>query len=105
GTAALKAREISTVIYLDATAQSMPGDYTFLGTLHYSTVDSNGTVKPESLAFSFPLEVKPPERPEGENAFVEGLKNTGKMTAAIALLPIALLLVLIYCPISGQCPA
>jgi hypothetical protein len=104
GTGTLKAREISTIITLTSLAPSAVGDFTLFGTLHYNTVDSAGTIKPESLAFLFPFQVAPPKQQAEKNSFAEGLKKTGIVAAQIIVAPVLILFMLIYCPISGQCP-
>jgi hypothetical protein len=99
----LKAQVVSTTILLNASSQAELGDSKLSGTLHYMTVDKAGTIKPESLAFSFPFQVALPLLPQQENSSVDEMKRAGELIAAVVLFPITLLIFLIYCPISGNC--
>ncbi len=104
GTTAMKAKELSVEIKL-ATAWGLPsGEHKVQGVVNYQVVDGTGTIKPESLTFAFPFQVAPARLGGDQNSFVQGLKNTGVVVAEIALFPLIALFMLIYCPISGECP-
>ena len=103
GTGIAKAKEM--LIEVKLSAWNMPvGEHQLRGIVTYQTVNNSGAITPESLAISLPFKVAPPKPPHQPNEFVEGLKTTGEILTAIVLSPVILVAMLIYCPISGNCP-
>ena len=98
------AKEMRVSVKLVASATMPVGEHQVRGIVSYQTASIAGTIAPESLAISIPFKVAPPRPPARKNGFVKGLKSTGVVLAEIALVPIWLLWVLVYCPISGDCP-
>ena len=108
--AEVKVKEVSVTLRLMAAPDLPVGESTLHGMLTYLAVDHAGAVSPETLAFDIPLRVAPPKpykpyKPQDKpSAFMKGLKQTG-VIALEAIIPVpALLFMLIYCPISGDCP-
>ena len=110
GNSPAEVKEISVTLRLLASSELPVGESKLHGVLTYLAVNPAGAISPETLAFDIPFKVAPPKpykpyKPQDEpSAFVEGLKQTGVIALeAVAIVPI-LLFMLIYCPISGNCP-
>jgi hypothetical protein len=108
--AEVKVKEVSVTLRLMASPDLPVGENTLHGMLSYLAVNHAGAVSPETLAFDIPLKVAPPKpykpyKPHDEpSAFMKGLQQTGVIALeAIIAVPV-LLFMLIYCPISGDCP-
>jgi hypothetical protein len=100
-------KEVTVTLRLIASPDLPLGESTMHGMLTYLAVNGAGAVSPETLAFDIPLKVAPPKpyKPHDEpSAFMKGLKQTGVIALeAIVVVPV-MLFMLIYCPISGECP-
>lgn len=108
--AKIKVKEVTVTLRLLASSDLPLGESTMHGMLTYLAVNRAGAVSPETLAFDIPLKVAPPKpyepyKPHGEpSGFMKGLKQTGVVAlGAIIIVPL-MLFMLIYCPISGECP-
>jgi hypothetical protein len=97
------AGKMTITVKLDAVDPPV-GEHELRGTVTYQAVNSAGVTATESLPISMQFKVGPPKQPEKKNEFVEGLKTTGEVVAGVALLPVFLIVTLVYCPISGECP-
>jgi hypothetical protein len=97
-------KEVRVSVKLLASDTIPVGEHQVRGIVNYQTAGAEGTIAPESLAISIPFKVAPPRPPARKNGFVKGLKSTGMVLAEIALVPIFLVWMLVYCPISGDCP-
>jgi hypothetical protein len=104
GEGANRVEEIAVVLTLTASPELPLGESTLRGVLTYQAVRNGAAVAPQGQAIAIPLKVAPPKPPKQKNEFVEGLKSTGEFVAGIALLPVFLVITLVYCPISGECP-
>jgi len=109
GASIAKAKELSVALKLSATPTVLVGEHELQGIVSYQTVNSAGDVTPESLAIAIPYKVAEPLPVRGEHSkFVPGLQDAGRSTleivGGIVLLPFILPFVLIWCPLSGQCP-
>jgi hypothetical protein len=102
-----KVKEVTVTIRLLASPDLPLGESTMHGMLTYLAVNRAGAVSPETLAFDIPLKVAPPKpyKPHAEpSGFMKGLKQTGVVALeAIIIVPV-MLFMLVYCPISGECP-
>lgn len=98
-----RAGKMTITVKLDAVNPPV-GEHELRGIVTYQAVNSAGVTATESLPISMQFKVGPPKQPEKKNEFVEGLKTTGEVLAGIALTPVVLVMLLIYCPISGECP-
>ena len=99
-----QAGEMTITVNLEAWRDLAVGEHELRGIVTYQAISSSGVIATESLPISLHFEVAPPKPPKGKNEFVEGLKTTGEVVAGIALLPVFLVVMLVYCPISGECP-
>jgi hypothetical protein len=108
--AEVKVKEVSVILRLVASPDLPVGENTLHGMLSYRAVNHTGAVSPETLAFDIPLKVAPPKpykpyKPHDEpSAFMKGLQQTGVIALEAIIAVPALLFMLIYCPISGDCP-
>ena len=108
--AEVKVKEVSVTLRLIASPDLPVGESTLHGMLSYLAVNHAGAVSPETLAFDIPLKVAPPKpykpyKPHDEpSAFMKGLQQTGVIALEAIIAVPALLFMLIYCPISGDCP-
>ena len=95
-------KEIAVSLKLTASPDLPVGESTLHGMLTYQAA-KGGVVAPETLAFSVPLKVAPPkpyQPPNEPSGFVKGLEIVGEIVVGIPLL----LVMMIWCPISGECP-
>lgn len=97
-----RAKEMRVSVRLVASPETLVGEHQLHGIMKYQIANSAGDVTPESLAISIPFKVAPPK--SDKNEFVEGLKTTGLVLAEIAAAPVFLVFMMIWCPISGECP-
>ena len=95
-------REVTVILKLTASPDFPVGETTLHGMLTYQAV-SGGSVVPKTVGLSIPVKVEwpqPPKQHTEPNAFVQGLEIAGEIMLGIIALPI----MLIYCPLSGECP-
>jgi len=96
-----RAKEMFVSVTLSASLTVPVGEHQLRGIIKYQTVNSAGDVTPESLAIAIPFKVAPPKVEHPWRAeFRDGLELFGEVLVGIVVLPI----MLIYCPLSGQCP-
>lgn len=111
GTGITVARQVSLSLKLSASPDLPVGEHTLRGLLSYQVIDSSGNPAPETLAIGFPFKVAPHKpykevalpdygRPQQESGFVHGLKIAAMIVVGIPLV----LAMMIWCPISGDCP-
>src|SRR5215471_3870670 len=103
GTATVKAREMSLAVTLKALPSLPVGEHSLHAMVTYQRLDNSGAVKSETVAIQIPFKVAPPKAysPVKEHSgFLKGLQITGEIVAGIPLL----LVMMVWCPISGNCP-
>jgi len=103
GESSTNVREVVLLLNLAASPGLLVGETTLHGMLTYQAIRNGAAVAPETVALDVPLEVAPPVHEklfQEPNAFVKGLEVFGEIVVGIIALPI----MLIYCPLSGQCP-
>lgn len=101
GTAKIK--EVSVAMRLIALPELPVGESTLRGTLTYQALNDAGVIVSERQPFDIPLKIAPPKpyKPDNEpSGFVKGLEIAGEILVGIPLL----IVMMIWCPISGQCP-
>ena len=93
--------EVRVTLKLTASPDLLIGETTLHGMLTYQAVRA-GIAAPTTVSLSIPFKVvlPPAKQPNQSNVFVNGLKIAGEIVVGIPLL----LFMMIYCPISGQCP-
>jgi hypothetical protein len=103
GESAPRVKEVSVWLTLAAAPDFPVGETTVHGMLTYQAVRNGAAATPETLSLSVPLKVAPltPDKPVKEhNGLVKGLEAVAIIVAAIPIV----VFMMIYCPISGQCP-
>lgn len=104
GTTMVKAREMSVVINLTAWPTFPLGEHSLHAMVTYKRLDSSGAVVPETIAVQIPFKVAPPKpyNPDHKerSGFIKGLELAGEIVLAVP----ALLIMAIWCPLSGTCP-
>jgi hypothetical protein len=104
GESSTNVKEVAVWLKLAASPDFPVGKTTLHGMLTYQAVGNGGAVAPETVALDVPVKVAPlpQEKPLTErNGFMKGLEVAGQIVVGIIILPI----MLIYCPLSGQCPS
>jgi glucose/arabinose dehydrogenase len=104
GESSTNVKEVVLLLTLAASPDFPVGKTTLHGMLTYQAVGNGGAVAPETVALDVPVKVAPlpQEKPLTErNGFMKGLEVVGEIVVGIIILPI----LLIYCPLSGQCPS
>lgn len=102
GESSNQVKELTVTLKLTASPELPVGESTLHGTLTYQAING-GPVAPETVALNIPFKVAPPKPPKTykePSGFVKGLEVAGEIVVGIIALPI----MLIYCPLSGQCP-
>src|ERR1051326_1141968 len=102
GESSTNVKEVAVLLNLAASPDFPVGETTLHGMLTYQAVRNGAAVAPETVALDVPLKVAPfaPEEPFTEpNGFMKGLEVVGENVVGIIALPI----MLIYCPLSGEC--
>jgi len=96
-----RVNEVRVTLKLTASPDLLIGETTLHGMLTYQAVRAR-IAAPTTVSLSIPLKVGLPlaKQPNQSNAFVNGLKIAGEVVVGIPLL----LFMMVYCPISGQCP-
>jgi len=104
GTPTVNAQEMSLVMTLKASPDLPVGEHSLHAMLTYQRLDSSGVPTPETIAFQVPFKVAPAKvykPPKEKSAFVKGLETAGLVVVAIP----AILIMMVWCPISGECPS
>ena len=102
GESSTKVKEVSVSLKLTASPDLPVGESTLHGMLTYQAANG-GVGAPETLDFNVPLKVAPPkpyQPPKKPSGFVKGLEIAAEIVVGIPLL----LVMMIWCPISGECP-
>ena len=101
GTPMVKAQEMSVMIELKASPDLPLGEHSLHALVTYQRLDSSGAVVPETLAVQIPFKVAAPKVSQKERSgFLKGLEIAGEIVLAVP----ALLIMAVWCPISGTCP-
>ena len=102
GASSTRVKEVTVFLKLIASQELPVGESTLRGILTYQAI-SGGAVAPKTLALSIPFKVAPPKPYNADkerSGFIEGLEVVGQIVVGIIALPI----VLLYCPLSGEWP-
>lgn len=104
GAPIVKAREMSLVMKLKASAGLPLGEHSLHAMVTYQRLDGSGAIISETVAVQIPFKVAPPKpyNPDHKerSGFIKGLELAGEIVLAVP----ALLIMAIWCPLSGTCP-